>query len=412
VGALVVVVTSAVCVQALRQPQPVVTPSHPRANAPPLSVTLDVPRYHQSRSDDYLLATTRAVDLLGEWLGPIPYERLVVKAVPWATGPYLAPRADPSTLIVPHHWFSLRGDRSLDRFIIAGLARTYWLDLVEFDADEQWFASGLVRFTAARAVYEMIDGDHFSTALLFGESFAYPVRRAPLSMDRADPRPYRRRIHEAAVLLGDDPARERRGERASRALQTLERYVGWPVLSRSLAVFADRFRGRVASVTDFEQVCQEVTGRDLRWFFTSAFREDAHFDYGIGEVASHTSGDNRYQTTVTVRRFGDTAFTGSTQSPVPGFESGAAIEVQFTFADGTELHEFWDGRAAAREFVFSSRAALVDAVVDPDAVILLDDDWANNRWTAGAPIRSTSTALALLWTAWLQHYMMTLTSAL
>jgi hypothetical protein len=370
-------------------------------------VVIEVPGAQASRVPQYRSVADEAVETIAAWLGPLPTGPLRIVAVPWSAS---AVPPDSATILVPHRWLSLRGDRSVDRFVVAGLARHYWFDGVRFAPAEAWLAAGLVRYTAARLAHDVIDGDHYRAPSFFGDTLAYPVRRAPQSIPSADTRPYLRTFDEIDRVLADLGPTRVRAERVSRALQTLERYTGWPILASAVGVFARRFHGRDASLADFEAVCEDVMGRELSWFFASAFRPDARYDYGVGDITATAAEEGRHALTVTVRRFGEAVFSGSARPSAALFDEGRAIELVVTFADGAEVREVWDGRDESRTFRFVSRAPAVDVVLDPDAVLLLDEDWGNNRRVLSGRVSPTTLQWSLLWAAWLQGLMLTLTT--
>jgi hypothetical protein len=111
-----------------------------------------------------------------------------------------------------------------------------------------------------------------------------------------------------------------------------------------------------------------------------------------------------------VRRFGDAIFSGTSQPPRGVFEEGRAVELLASFADGTALREHWDGRAETRVFEFVSRGPLLSVTADPDAVLLLDENWANNQQRLAPPSRAAAVQWSLLWMAWLQHLMLSMTA--
>lgn len=370
-------------------------------------VIVHVPAHQQLLAERFHQSGTRALTFLESWLGPLPAGDVVIEAVPWRA---TAVPAEGRTLRVPQRWWILPGDRTPERFIVAGLARRYWFELVSFSDQEQWLAGGLVRFTAVRAAAEVVESEHFATPRFFGDLFAFPVRSAPLTSDWWEARPPVPTFDEVEDVLAATPqARQARSRRAGRALQMLERYLGRPVLDGAIAEFARRSRGRVVSARDLTTTIEEVTGRDLAWFFETAFDGDARYDYGLGNVETAASTDGHHSK-ITIRRFGNAVFSGSSLSPIGAFEEGRAIEILAGFADGAQLRTYWDGRAETRVVDFVSEAPLVAVTVDPAAVLLLDDDWANNRWTLTPPARAAAVQWSLLWMAWLQHAMLSLTA--
>src|SRR4030095_9370581 len=116
-------------------------------------------------------------------------------------------------------------------------------------------------------------------------------------------------------------------------LHTLENHLGWAVMQRILATYFERWKFRHPRPQDFFAVVNEVSGRDMTWFFDQVYRSSNAFDYGIAAFDSEpisTRGfvgdgpadpvdeDQRpnkvdpssiaYRTTVVVRRYGEAIF--------------------------------------------------------------------------------------------------------
>src|SRR5690606_4746378 len=124
-------------------------------------------------------------------------------------------------------------------------------------------------------------------------------------------------------------------------LNTLERYLGWDTLQRILSTFFERWKFRHPRPEDFFAVVNEVSGRDMTWFFDQVYRNSNVFDYAIGSFESarvtmrgfvddaapepqftETSAPDTYRTVVVVRRLGEAVFP---------------VDVLVTFEDGQEL---------------------------------------------------------------------------
>ena len=67
-------------------------------------------------------------------------------------------------------------------------------------------------------------------------------------------------------------------------LHTLERHLGWPVLQRIMSTYFERWKFRHPQPADFFAVVNEVSGRDMTWFFDQVYRSSNVFDYGVQEL--------------------------------------------------------------------------------------------------------------------------------
>lgn len=310
-------------------------------------------------------------------------------------------------------WSSSRG-MAVERAVSSAVARAFWRREIPCGPASDWFVDGLARYEAVVSIASQYDGalevpaiGAFEQRLAGG--FVPWVVRTPVPAWSGSRSAYRARA-------GLDPAQprsaaDRQALEAKTALsaQTLAAWIGSPTWQAVLHDFVERSRGRCASWRDLQQSAADISGFDLSWFFDQAFASGRIFDYGVDRFASEpaAAAPGRYRTALVVRRFGDALFTGSAEPPVAPFESGRGVEIAVRFADGTERAEHWDGRAASRTFEYDGASPAVSATVDPRLVIQLDANRTNNSRTLAPRQRTAATRWAVLWTAWLQHLLLT-----
>jgi hypothetical protein len=64
-------------------------------------------------------------------------------------------------------------------------------------------------------------------------------------------------------------------------MHTLERMLGWETVQKILSAFFNRYAFSHPKPQDFFSVANEVSGRDLTWFFDQVHRSSASFDYKV-----------------------------------------------------------------------------------------------------------------------------------
>lgn len=169
-----------------------------------------------------------------------------------------------------------------------------------------------------------------------------------------------------------------------------------------MRTFHTRFRFKHPATQDFIAVVNEVSGKDMAWFFEQMFFNTLNFDYGIASVRSvekplrvrgvfdvggikkettdqdisklkkKAEGPDEkkvYLTTVVLRRFGE-ARVGS----------GAPLKMKVVFEDGTEEVRFWEGQERWIKMTFEKTAKARLAQIDPDGVWVIDSNLANNSY--------------------------------
>ena len=198
-------------------------------------------------------------------------------------------------------------------------------------------------------------------------------------------------------------------------LHTLERHLGWPVLQRVMSTYFARWKFRHPQPDDFFAVVNEITGRDMKWFFDEAYRSSNVFDYGVQSFTSRsvrlkpdTAGEQEpkpdtttertggeasgYRTTVVVRRFGEAVFP---------------VDVVTKFRDGQRITERWDGRDRRVIYTYDRPSEGLSVEVDPERVLLLDVNYTNNSATLAPRAADASLKWSLKWLVWLQDLMLT-----
>jgi hypothetical protein len=131
----------------------------------------------------------------------------------------------------------------------------------------------------------------------------------------------------------------------------------------------------------------EVSGRDMTWFFDQVYRSSNAFDYGVQDLQS---GDGR--TTVIIRRYGEATFP---------------VDVVTTFENGEKVRERWDGLERRVAYTYERPVRAVSAQVDPERVLLLDVNYTNNSRTLAPRAREASLKWGLKWMGWLQDLLLT-----
>jgi aminopeptidase N len=173
-------------------------------------------------------------------------------------------------------------------------------------------------------------------------------------------------------------------------MNTLERWLGWPTLQRTLSTYFGRWQFKHPKPDDFFAVANEVAGRDLTPFFDQVYRSSNVFDYSVDDLRSVRDGD-RYQTTIVVRRRGEARWPD-------------LIPVIVKFRNGEEIIEVerWADEERWKAHTYDRPTQAVSAEVDPRRVVLLDVNYTNNSRTLAPQGGAAATKWSLKWLVWLQ----------
>jgi len=173
------------------------------------------------------------------------------------------------------------------------------------------------------------------------------------------------------------------GKTAS-VLLTLEGIIGKDTMARAMHTYFMRYRFMHPTKEDFLKTIEEVSGKDLRWYFNQAVYGTQVLDYEVSKIdsfparwyadAKKTFGqkddkDTVYLSTVWLHRKED-------------FVMPVELEVRFT--NGEKVRERWDGQSRWVKFQYEKKAKVESAEIDPDHKIQLDRNNFNNSRLARA----------------------------
>jgi len=384
-----------------------------------VDITLLLEPEHRRQADRYMKAVKAAISGYGRVLGTYPYDTLTVVDPPWgASG---AGGMEYPTLISAGT--SLSAPASVhdpEGVTVHEFGHQFFYGLLASNEfEEPYTDEGFNTYMTDRVLSAVYGPDH-PVLDLFGLRF-------PLGIDQRYPVDSNRRYFASATR--DVHATWSWGYRdvetygadayshTALALATLERLLTTNAMDRALRLYADRWRFRHPSLTDFIAAVNDTTGRDWTWFFQRTFGSSGQVDYAVDQAESVAARTPRglfekdgklvatppealatpkgYDTVVTVSRIGETALP---------------VDIVLRFEGGRTFRTTWDGEARWTRFRVSQGPRLVEAVVDPDEKILLDA----NRFNNGLRVKPDPRA-ASRWTArtvfWVQNLVDFLTVA-
>ena len=162
-------------------------------------------------------------------------------------------------------------------------------------------------------------------------------------------------------------------------LHTLERALGWTTMQQILSTFFERWQFKHPRPGDLFDIANEVSRRDLTPFFDQVYRGSVVFDYGVENVTSTETDDDRFVSEVVVRRYGDGIFP---------------VTILVTLENGEQRRFAWDGGGRWHRVTIVHASRAVAAQVDPEQILLLDTKFTNNSFTTAPQSASAATKWA------------------
>jgi hypothetical protein len=353
---------------------------------------------HAGQEARHFDATAAALRYYGEWFGPYPYDHLTIVDPAYQSGS--GGMEYPTLFTAGARWIGPARVAQPESVTIHEAGHQFWHGIVGTNEFEHaWMDEGLTTFSTARVMEEAGVANQ-PAARLFGGFIPWVLRDIHLSRATDGNRLPGYRGNADADMLATPTFRFWPGtatfityNKTALWLHTLERHLGWPVLQQILSTYFERWKFRHPRPDDFFAVVNEVSGRDLTWFFDQTHRSSNTFDYGVQELAStRVPETERYRTSVVVRRYGEATFP---------------VDVVTTFRDGEQATERWDGLDRRAIYTYERPSQAVSVEVDPERVLLLDVNYTNNSRTLEPRTRDAGLKWSLAWLVWLQDLMLT-----
>ena len=168
------------------------------------------------------------------------------------------------------------------------------------------------------------------------------------------------------------------GKTAS-VLLTLEGIIGEDTMAKAMHTYFMKYRFTHPTKEDFLKTIEEVSGKDLRWYFNQAVYGTQVLDFEVLNAVSfpvnwfeeekkdkgEKKDDTLYQSYVTVHRKGDFILP---------------VDVEVRFENGEKVREHWDAQTRWSRFSYQKKSKVASVEIDPDHTIHLDRNNFNNSF--------------------------------
>ncbi|MCI0707541.1 MAG: M1 family metallopeptidase [Ignavibacteriae bacterium] len=376
--------------------------------------------HHGSLIERYFDATFKALRYYGEWYGKYPYETVTV--VDPANDSRSGGMEYPTLFTGGGNLFAPDETPIPESVTVHEFGHQFWYGLIgNNEFEEAWLDEGFNSYSQERTLYA--GWKPFKAyRYFFGGPGAGTGVGIPYVFED---------INVSRYTTGNSQVREqgkqdvmaRKGweyndsygfnsyTKPAMSLWTLERYLGEETMYRVMRTYHHRFRFRHPTTQDFISTVNEVSDKDMNWFFENTWFSDDVFDYSISEVTNRAipkpqgvfsmngetvdppadTGKTMYECAVVVQRLG---------------EAIAPVDVKIVFEDGETWTEQWDGKDRWKKFVYRTTIPVKYAIVDPDGKLTLDINYNNNgRVVRGAGYSSLAARkIASKWMFWAQNY--------
>ena len=331
----------------------------------------------------------QTMERFDKWYGPYPYKTLTV--VDPEPGSQAFGMEYPTFITGGTTWWVPEGlHAGSEETIEHEFGHQYWYGMVATNEfEDAWMDEGINEYTQVK-VMDSIFGPSTSVLNLWGITAGEREETRLFYMGAADLDPiakngwqYADSNSYAAITYG----------KTAVVLLTLESVIGEDTMRRAMHTYFLRYRFTHPTKEDFLKTIEEVSGKDLRWYFNQAIYGTQVLDYEVMKLSSvpvdwykedlkEKKGETEYVYNVWIHRKADFIMP---------------IDVEIKFDNGDKVREHWDGQERWVRYTYQKKAKIESIEVDPDHKIKFDRNNFNNSRTAeahGAPARK----LANYWT--------------
>jgi len=328
---------------------------------------------HWDQAERHERITRETLDRFEKWYGPYPYKTLTV----------VDPEPDsaaegmeyPTFITGGTTWYMPKGAYIPEVVVEHEFGHQYWYGMVATNEfEDAWMDEGINSYTEVK-VLDSILGQNTSVLNMAGVtmdergqqrlSYASVADRDPMAQNAYD---YMNSNSYGGITYG----------KTASVLLTLEGIIGEDTMEKAMHAYFMKYRFTHPTKEDFLKTIEEVSGKDLRWYFNEAVYGSQVMDYEVSQIVSSPVGwyedkkdrkdakkDAVYQSYVTLHRKEDFVMP---------------IVVEIKFDNGEKIREQWDGKSRWTRFGYVKKARVVSAELDPDHTIQIDRNDFNNSY--------------------------------
>jgi len=346
---------------------------------------------HWSQAERHEKITRDTLDHFEKWYGPYPYKTLTV----------VDPEPDseaggmeyPTFITGDSSWFMPEGLYIPEVVVEHEFGHQYWYGMVATNEfEDAWMDERINSYTEVK-VLDSILGKNTSIMNIAGVTVGEREEQRLSYISAADRDPIAENAYD--YYNSNSYGGITYGKTAS-VLVTLEGIIGEDTMAKAMHVYFMKYRFTHPTKEDFLKTIEEVSGKDLRWYFSQAIYGSQVMDYEVLDVNSFPvnwyegekkdakkdnnkdNDDTVYQSYVSLHRKEDFVMP---------------VEVEIVFRDSKnreeKVREHWDGKSRWIRFSYLKKAKVVSAEIDPDHIVQIDRNDFNNSYVVEANTKPT-----------------------
>lgn len=370
----------------------------------PVRMILLIQPEHQEQADRHFRALENGLKWWGLWYGAYPYQTITVVDPPYGANG-AGGMEYPTLITAGTNWWPGRHEYLVEAVIVHEFGHQYWYGMVgtnEFE--ESWLDEGFNTYSTDKIV-DMVYGRGYLPVHVLGVPVAEPLGLPTFTFGELDRLGYLQYgKHDPVVrngwqYYGGFQYGINSYVRPGTLLRTLENYLGAPLMARIMRAWFERYRFHHPDSVDFEKLVNELSGRDMTWFFDQFVFGTNWLNYKVGDVqcdpiivrlGSYVEGGKR----ITVdqkaadriekerKKKGEPRLYRIAVKLVRDGESVFPVDMRMTLDNGEIVSERWDGRERWIKYEYTKASRVRSVEIDPEHKILLDGSFADNSYVS------------------------------
>jgi hypothetical protein len=354
----------------------------------PVKLRIMMQPAHWGQAERHALIAKQTMERFDRWYGPYPYKTLTI--VDPDPGSQALGMEYPTFITGGTNWFMPKGLLLPEGVVEHEFGHQYWYGMVATNEfEDAWMDEGINQYSEAK-VMDSIFGPSTSVLNLWGitggerdQDRLFYESVAALDSMAQNGWQYFNYNSYGGITYG----------KTALILLTLENVIGEDTMRQAMHTYFLRYRFTHPTKEDFLKTIEEVSGKDLRWYFNQAVYGTQVLDYEVLKISSvpvewykddlqDKKGVTEYVDNVWIHRKEDFVMP---------------VDVEIKFDNGDKVREHWEGQDRWVRYAYRKKAKVESVEVDPDHKIYFDRNNFNNSQTEEAN-GAAARKLANYWT--------------
>ena len=333
----------------------------------PVKIRIMLQPGHMFLAERHNRITHQVMDHFERWYGPYPYKTVTV--VDTEPGSQAFGMEYPTFFTAGGSWFDPEASLGEPEGVIEHeYGHQYWYGMVATNEfEDAWMDEGINQYTEVKVMDSLFGPSTSIFNHLWGITAGEREADRIFMLPSADFDPMTRKGWQFAdsgsyggITYG----------KTAVVLLTLEGIIGEDTMRQAMHTYFMRYRFTHPSREDFLKTIEEVSGKDLRWYFNQAVYGTQVMDFQVHKVSSvpvewykedlkEKKGETQYIDNVWIQRKGEFV--------IP-------IDVEIRFDNGERVREHWDAQDRWVRYEYQKKAKVAAVEIDPDHKLQFNRD--------------------------------------